>query len=312
MTGLSSFEAQFTWPALLSALTWMQGCIPVVPNYKQNMLGETEFPSCSLQCSGQDRSTQRKRGFYGGWEAHTLLLEGSEVMDLLECLTKNSTTERCTASNQGDKRGSKVFFPGSFQPGIPAPWPSRGTSFFTQTQWEDEMIGQWSTTIEGVEGSSERQRGNEKHDTHNTTVIVLGERPLPVTDNGHGSCTGFVWCSFNNLCFGLRWTFMYISHAYSSSFLFNARPASRSFSYKFFIRTEITVTEATDEHCECSCHSSQFSIDGNANLSSAKPSCALPSQKLPGVVTLPGMPEESIIWVRSNLSFGCQEELHVT
>lgn len=170
----------------------MQGCIPVVPNYKQNMLGETEFPSCSLQCSGQDRSTQRKRGFYGGWEAHTLLLEGSEVMDLLECLTKNSTTERYTASNQGDKRGSKVFFPGSFQPGIPAPWPSRGTSFFTQTQWEDEMIGQGSTTIEGVEGSSERQCGNEKHDTHNTTVIVLGERPLPVTDNGHGSCTGFV------------------------------------------------------------------------------------------------------------------------
>lgn len=65
-------------------------------------------------------------------------------------------------------------------------------------------MGQGSTTIEGIEGSSEGQCRNEKHDTLNTTVIVLRERPLPVTDNGHGSCTQFLWRYFNNLCIRLR------------------------------------------------------------------------------------------------------------
>lgn len=58
---------------------------------------------------------------------------------------------------------------------------------------------------------------------------------------------------------------------------------------------------ASDEHCECSCHSLKFCIDGNGYLTSAKPSCPLPSPKLPAVVTLPGTPKESKMWVRSKL-----------
>ena len=63
---------------------------------------------------------------------------------------------------RGTRGVQKVLSPGVFQPGILVPWPSRGTSFFTQTQWEDERMGQGSTTIEGKEGSSEGQCENEK------------------------------------------------------------------------------------------------------------------------------------------------------
>ncbi len=63
---------------------------------------------------------------------------------------------------RGTRGVQKAFSPGAFQPGIPAPWPSGETSFFTQTQWEDERMGQESATIEGIEGSSEGYCENEK------------------------------------------------------------------------------------------------------------------------------------------------------
>lgn len=74
----------------------------------------------------------------------------------------------------------KAFSPGAFQPGIHAPWPSRETSFFTQTQWEDERMGQGRATIEGTEGGSEGQCENGKT-WHNEYFSHCGERASVVT-----------------------------------------------------------------------------------------------------------------------------------
>lgn len=60
---------------------------------------------------------------------------------------------------RGTRGVQKALSPGAFQPGISAPWPSGDTSFFTQTQWEDERMGQGRATIEGT---SEGQCENEK------------------------------------------------------------------------------------------------------------------------------------------------------
>lgn len=76
-------------------------------------------------------------------------MEGSEIMDLLECLTKTPNNRDALHQTRGTRGVQKAFSPGAFQHGIPAPWPSRETSFFTQTQWEDERMGQGSARGKG-------------------------------------------------------------------------------------------------------------------------------------------------------------------
>lgn len=82
-----------------------------------------------------------------------------------------------------------MLSPGAFQPGIPAAWPSGETRFFTRTQWEDERMGQGELQKREALRDSVKMR---KHERLNHSVIVTTERPLSLTDNGHGSCCGRV------------------------------------------------------------------------------------------------------------------------
>ncbi|KAJ4935192.1 hypothetical protein JOQ06_016728, partial [Pogonophryne albipinna] len=61
-------------------------------------------------------------------------------------------------------------------PGIPTPWPSGETSFFTQTQWEDERMGriQWREALKDSTAAKEKQ---QKH-----PLLNLRRGGAPATD----------------------------------------------------------------------------------------------------------------------------------
>lgn len=95
----------------------------------------------------QDSSTQRMRGLRrtGGSNIVVRRVWSNGPPGVPD---KETQQQRDALHQTRRTRGvQKAFFPGALKPGIPVPWPSRGTSFFTQTQWEDERMGQASATI---------------------------------------------------------------------------------------------------------------------------------------------------------------------
>lgn len=136
-----------------------------------------------------------------------------------------------------------------------------------------------------------------KHETLNNSVIVTMERPLSLADNGQGSCCSWVhWVWGTNL--QGKVLFFVSESNYESILLFYQledhlllKPLMGTAHVVPFIKIQHWW-----KHQDWQCQ---------AKLRSAKPKTAR-------VVTLTGTPEESIMWVRSNLSFGCQEELCVT
>lgn len=208
-------------------------------------------------------------------------------MDLLECLTKTPNKREMHCIKPGGQEGFKKRSPlgpfslASVHPGPAGKQASSHKHSGRMRGWDRGALQQREALKDSV-----RMR---KHERLNTSVIVARERPLSQTDNGQGSCcskfTGFEGCT-SNKCSSNRLLLvqLIILCSFSSYYLsLNRYQTMSRFSVDFCMCSKIIITAATDEHCSCSCHSLRFSIDGNANLNGAKPSCTLPSQKLPAL-----------------------------
>lgn len=106
-------------------------------------------------------------------------------MSLLECLTKTPNNREMHCIKPGGQEGFKKCSPlGLFSLAPLHPGPA-GRHASSHQQWEDERMGQGVLQKRGALRDSVKMR---KHETLNHSVIVTTERPLSLTDNGHGSC----------------------------------------------------------------------------------------------------------------------------
>lgn len=96
---------------LVSALIWLNARMHDSCLWSQTDDTWEHSVSLLLYPGGQDSSTQRMRVFWGGREAQRLSLEGSEVMDLLECLTKTPNNREMHCIKPGGQEGFKKRSP---------------------------------------------------------------------------------------------------------------------------------------------------------------------------------------------------------